>query len=74
MTVSSANPPTTPLAGLVGGTPPSRYGKISPKKLPQAASARVSTSTPKGAEKSAKPALGKSAGARKLFATSKKIK
>ncbi|MFM7295033.1 MAG: ribonuclease R [Burkholderiales bacterium] len=74
MTVSSANPPTTPLAGLVGGTPPSRYGKISPKKLPQAASARASTSTPKVAEKSAKPASRKSAGARKLFAPPKKIR
>jgi ribonuclease R len=74
MSVSSANPPTTPLAGLVGGAPPSRYGKISPKKLPQAASARVSTSTPKGAAKNANPASAKSGGARNLFATPKKIK
>ncbi len=78
MTVSSANPPTTPLAGLDGGTQPSRYGKVSPKKLPKPDAA---ASSPKSAARQTKPtpisakgAKGKSGGSKQTFATSKKNK
>jgi ribonuclease R len=78
MTVSSANPPTTPLAGLDGGTQPSRYGKLSPKKLPKpdtaASSAKSAARQTKPASKGAKGAKGKTGGSKQTFATSKKNK
>jgi ribonuclease R len=78
MTVSSANPPTTPLAGLDGANQPSRYGKLSPKKLPKpdaaASSAKAGTPQPKPAAKGAKAAKGKSGRSRQSFTTSNKNK
>jgi ribonuclease R len=78
MTVSSANPPTTPLAGLDGGAQPSRYGKVSPKKLPKpdaaASSAKAGARQTKPASKGAKGANGKAGGSKQSFATSKKTK
>ncbi len=78
MTVSSANPPTTPLAGLDGGMQPSRYGKLSPKKLPKpdaaGAAPKSAARQTKPASKGAKGAKGSSGASKQSFATSKKNK